>query len=151
MNPSAVLSNGTGNSRMSLDTDLRHHLRETMLEVSRAAQAVLGKPFPASLATPDKILSSTERNTGGKPSMLLDWEVLVFASFFYPFHDYQCHVMGALTNFAALSVLIFKEGRCNGAGGYIRESDQGCKKGGRGYSTVANHVCASEDGPGEAG
>lgn len=74
MNPSAVLSNGTGNARMALDVDLRHHLRECMLEVFRGAEAVLGFPLPASLATPDRILQSTERNTEGKPSMLLDWE-----------------------------------------------------------------------------
>lgn len=71
MNPSSVLSNGTGNARMSKDPELRHHLRETMLEVFRAAEAVLGRPVPPSLATADKILTSTERNTGGKPSMLL--------------------------------------------------------------------------------
>ncbi|KAG8717118.1 hypothetical protein FRC08_008153 [Ceratobasidium sp. 394] len=74
MNPSSVLSNGTGNARMSMDPELRHHLRETMLEVFRAAEAVLGRPVPPSLATADKILTSTERNTSGKPSMLLDWE-----------------------------------------------------------------------------
>ncbi|QRW01916.1 ApbA domain-containing protein [Ceratobasidium sp. AG-Ba] len=74
MNPSSVLSNGTGNARMSVDPELRHHLRETMLEVFRAAEAVLGRPVPPTLATADKILTSTERNTGGKPSMLLDWE-----------------------------------------------------------------------------
>ncbi|KAF8605320.1 2-dehydropantoate 2-reductase [Ceratobasidium sp. AG-I] len=74
MNPSSVLSNGTGNARMSQDPELRDHLRETMLEVFRAAEAVLGRPVPPSLATADKILTSTERNTGGKPSMLLDWE-----------------------------------------------------------------------------
>jgi 2-dehydropantoate 2-reductase len=71
MNPSSVLSNGTGNARMSTDPELRHHLRETMLEVFRAAEAVLGRPIPPSLAPADKILTSTERNTGGKPSMLL--------------------------------------------------------------------------------
>lgn len=71
MNPSSVLSNGTGNARMATDPELRHHLRETMLEVFRAAEAVLGRPIPPSLATADKILTSTERNTGGKPSMLV--------------------------------------------------------------------------------
>jgi len=45
-----------------------------MLEVFRGAEAVLGRPFPKHLATPDQILTSTERNTGGKPSMLVDWE-----------------------------------------------------------------------------
>lgn len=74
MNPSAVLSNGTGNARMALDTELRHHLRECMFEVFRGAEAVLGSPLRSSLATPDRILKSTERNTEGKPSMLLDWE-----------------------------------------------------------------------------
>ncbi|CAE7120319.1 unnamed protein product [Rhizoctonia solani] len=74
MNPSSVLSNGTGNARMSKDPELRHHLRETMLEVFRAAEVVLGRPIPSHLAPADKILISTERNTGGKPSMLLDWE-----------------------------------------------------------------------------
>ncbi|CAE6411781.1 unnamed protein product [Rhizoctonia solani] len=74
MNPSSVLSNGTGNARMSKDSELRHHLRETMLEVFRAAEAVLGRPIPPHLAPADKILTSTERNTDGKPSMLLDWE-----------------------------------------------------------------------------
>ncbi|GAB1519730.1 hypothetical protein RhiTH_002798 [Rhizoctonia solani] len=70
MNPSSVLSNGTGNARMSKDLELRHHLRETMLEVFRAAEAVLGRPIPSHLAPADKILTSTERNTGGKPN----WE-----------------------------------------------------------------------------
>ncbi|KAB5596322.1 hypothetical protein CTheo_307 [Ceratobasidium theobromae] len=74
MNPSSVLSNGTGNARMSKDPELRHHLRETMLEVFRAAEAVLGRPIPLHLAPADKILISSERNTDGKPSMLLDWE-----------------------------------------------------------------------------
>jgi ketopantoate reductase len=35
---------------------------------------VLGRPFPESLATAERIIKSTERNTGGRPSMLLDWE-----------------------------------------------------------------------------
>lgn len=74
MNPSAVLSGGTGNSRMSLDAELRIHLKGCMDEVFVAAPAVLGRPFPEKLARPDKILTSTERNTSGKPSMLLDWE-----------------------------------------------------------------------------
>jgi len=45
-----------------------------MLEVFRAAETILGAPFPSSLATPDEILRSSERNTSGRPSMLLDWE-----------------------------------------------------------------------------
>ena len=74
MNPSACLSNGAGNSRMSLDPELRIHLKACMDEVFHAAPIVLGRPFPSKLATPDKILTSSERNTSGKPSMLLDWQ-----------------------------------------------------------------------------
>ncbi|GAA96165.1 uncharacterized protein L969DRAFT_100678 [Mixia osmundae IAM 14324] len=74
MNPSAVLSGGAGNSTMSLDTELRIHLKACMDEIFVAAPKVLGRSFPEHLATPDKILRSTERNTNAKPSMLLDWE-----------------------------------------------------------------------------
>ncbi|KDN53060.1 ApbA-domain-containing protein [Tilletiaria anomala UBC 951] len=74
MNPSAVLSGGTGNARMSLDAELRRHLQGVMDEIFAAAPSILGRPFPNSLATPEVILKSTERNTGSKPSMLLDWE-----------------------------------------------------------------------------
>lgn len=73
-NPSAVLAGGVGNARMSLDPELRTHLAGVMEEIWRAAPAVLGRPFPAHLAGPAKILASSERNTGSKPSMLLDWE-----------------------------------------------------------------------------
>ena len=73
MNPSAVLSNGAANARMSLDPELRIHLKAGMEEVFRAAEAVLGAPIPKTLATADQILKSTERNTSGRPSMLLDW------------------------------------------------------------------------------
>lgn len=74
MNPSAVLSYGTGNSRMSLDPELRIHLKGCMEEVFSTAPKILGRPFPTKLATSDAILRSSERNTSGKPSMLLDWE-----------------------------------------------------------------------------
>ncbi|KAK9900167.1 2-dehydropantoate 2-reductase [Cystobasidium minutum MCA 4210] len=74
MNPSAVLSGGVGNAAMSLDEETRRHLRACMIEVLETAPKVLGRPFPAKLATADAILKSTERNTSGKPSMLLDWE-----------------------------------------------------------------------------
>lgn len=75
MNPSAVLSGGRGNADMaSSDPELRAHLKGIMDEIFAAAPRVLGAPFPENLATPEKILASTERNTGGKPSMLLDWE-----------------------------------------------------------------------------
>ncbi len=74
MNPSAVLSAGAGNAEMARDPELRQHLRGVMTEVLEAAPRILGRPFPRKLATADAILTSTERNTSGKPSMLLDWE-----------------------------------------------------------------------------
>ncbi|KAL0265389.1 hypothetical protein SLS55_001355 [Diplodia seriata] len=74
MNPSAILSGGRGNADMVLDPDLREHLRGVMQEIWDAAPRVLGAAFPASLASPEQVLRSTERNKGGKPSMLLDWE-----------------------------------------------------------------------------
>ena len=45
-----------------------------MDEVFAAAPKILGVPFPDNLAKPEQILKSTERNKGGKPSMLVDWE-----------------------------------------------------------------------------
>jgi 2-dehydropantoate 2-reductase len=45
-----------------------------MEEVFHAAAVVLGEPLPSHLATSEQILKSTERNTGGRPSMLVDWE-----------------------------------------------------------------------------
>lgn len=75
MNPSAVLSGGTPNATMVKDSNLRLHLEGCMEEVFRAASTVIGIPFPPpKLATIEQILRSTERNEGGKPSMLLDWE-----------------------------------------------------------------------------
>lgn len=74
---------------MSKDPELRHHLRETMLEVFRAAEAVLGRPVPPSLATADEILASTERNTDGKPSMLL-------GTFYPSFKPFGCLLKVAL-------------------------------------------------------
>lgn len=78
MNPSSVLSNGAPNADMASDPELRTHLRECMLEVFRGAEAVLGLKKgafpPKGMATPDAILTSTERNKGGRPSMLGDWE-----------------------------------------------------------------------------
>ncbi|CAI4215447.1 unnamed protein product [Parascedosporium putredinis] len=74
MNPSAVLSGGRGNADMVADAELREHLTGVMDEIRAAVPKILGRPFPDSLATPDRIIRSTERNTGSKPSMLLDWE-----------------------------------------------------------------------------
>lgn len=74
MNPSAVLSGGVGNAEMSLNPELREHLQACMYEVFAAAPKILGVPFPDKLAKPEVILRSTERNKGGKPSMLVDWE-----------------------------------------------------------------------------
>ena len=74
MNPSAVLSGGVGNADMVRDPELQEHLKACMDEVFDAAPKILGRKFPEKLAKPDVILRSTERNKGGKPSMLLDWE-----------------------------------------------------------------------------
>ncbi|OAA62838.1 2-dehydropantoate 2-reductase [Niveomyces insectorum RCEF 264] len=73
-NPSAVLSGGHGNADMAADPELRIHLRAVMDEIWDAAPRILGRPFPANLARPDRILASTDRNKGARPSMLLDWE-----------------------------------------------------------------------------
>ncbi|KAH7103038.1 2-dehydropantoate 2-reductase [Auriculariales sp. MPI-PUGE-AT-0066] len=74
MNPSAVLSGGAGNMIMAKDAELYNHLLSCMREVFRGAEAVLGVPISSKLATPERILESTKRNTDGRPSMLLDWE-----------------------------------------------------------------------------
>ena len=74
MNPSAVLSGGRGNADMVMDPELREHLKGVMDEIRDAMPRILGKGFPESLATPEKIIKSTERNKGGRPSMLLDWD-----------------------------------------------------------------------------
>lgn len=75
MNPSSVLSGGTTNSRMSLDPELRIHLNACMNEIFETAPKILGIPFDEKKhASPERILKSTERNTSGKPSMLLDWQ-----------------------------------------------------------------------------
>jgi 2-dehydropantoate 2-reductase len=73
-NPSAVLSGGRGNADMARDPELRAHLAGVMDELREAAPRVLGRAFPEGLAGPERILRSTERNVGGRPSMLLDWE-----------------------------------------------------------------------------
>lgn len=75
MNPSAVLSGGTPNQAMTLDSELYIHLKGIMDEVLYTAEKVLGISMPKSLATSEAILKSTMKNTSGsKPSMLLDWE-----------------------------------------------------------------------------
>jgi 2-dehydropantoate 2-reductase len=73
-NPSSVLSGGVGNADMVMDPELREHIRGVMDEVFVAVPRILGVSFPDKLASPERILKSTERNTGSKPSMLLDWE-----------------------------------------------------------------------------
>jgi 2-dehydropantoate 2-reductase len=62
MNPSSVLAGGTGNAAMSLDPETRRHLHACMTEVLETAPKVLGRPFPAKLATADAILKSSERS-----------------------------------------------------------------------------------------
>lgn len=80
-NPTAVLAGGRTNADMAADPELRAHLVGVMREIWEAAPRVLGRAFPAAggggageLAGPERILRSTERNVGGRPSMLLDWE-----------------------------------------------------------------------------
>ncbi|KAL7621902.1 hypothetical protein AAE478_007402 [Parahypoxylon ruwenzoriense] len=73
-NPTAVLSGGRGNAEQLTDGELRAHVRGVMEEIRGAAARVLGRPFPDALASPDRIIRSTERNAGARPSMLLDWE-----------------------------------------------------------------------------
>lgn len=75
MNPSSVLSGGSGNQEMSLDPELSRHLEGLMNEVLETAPKVLGKPLPPKLASAEQILNSTKKNSSGsKPSMWLDWE-----------------------------------------------------------------------------
>lgn len=75
MNPSSVLSGGSGNQEMSLDRELAQHLLGIMNEVLETAPKVLGKPLPPKLATAERILESTRRNnSGSRPSMWSDWE-----------------------------------------------------------------------------
>ncbi|CAM1501852.1 Fc.00g038360.m01.CDS01 [Cosmosporella sp. VM-42] len=74
MNPSAVLSGGRGNADMVSDPELQRHLLGVMHEIFDAAPKILGRAFPASMARPEKIVESTARNKGARPSMLLDWE-----------------------------------------------------------------------------
>jgi ketopantoate reductase len=47
-----------------------------MQEIFETAPKVLGREWPSKLASAnaDKILKSSERNTDGLPSMLLDWQ-----------------------------------------------------------------------------
>ncbi|KAI0129405.1 2-dehydropantoate 2-reductase [Xylariales sp. AK1849] len=73
-NPTAVMSGGRGNADQLRDAELREHILGIMNEIWGATTKVLGNPFPENLATPEKIIRSNERNTGAKPSMLLDWE-----------------------------------------------------------------------------
>lgn len=74
MNPSSVLSGGCGNQEMSLDPELSRHLTGIINEVLDTAPNVLGKSLPSKLATAEKIIASTQRNSSGsKPSMWGDW------------------------------------------------------------------------------
>ncbi|KAK6433126.1 hypothetical protein LTR95_010694 [Oleoguttula sp. CCFEE 5521] len=74
MNPSSVLSGGSGNQAMSSDSELSRHLLGVMNEVLETAPKVLGKPLPTKLAPAEKVLESTRKNSSGsKPSMAIDW------------------------------------------------------------------------------
>ncbi|KAJ3173983.1 hypothetical protein HDU87_007196 [Geranomyces variabilis] len=75
-NPSAVLSGGRANAEMLNDPTLREHCVGCIEEVFAAgARLFSDEPFPPPhLATADKLVASSLRNAGSKPSMLLDWE-----------------------------------------------------------------------------
>ena len=77
MNPSSVLSGGSGNQELSQDPELAIHTKGIMDEVLSAAPKVLGKDIPwkeLGLATPEQVLRSVSRNTtGSRPSMYWDW------------------------------------------------------------------------------
>ena len=73
-NPTAVLSGGRGNADQLTDPELREHILGIMHEIWDAAPHVLGRALPPSVAEPERLLRSNERNAGAKPSMLLDWE-----------------------------------------------------------------------------
>ena len=75
MNPSSVLSGCSTNENMSNDPELGRHLVGAMNEVLDVAPKVLGKPLPKHLASAEKVLESTKKNSSGsKPSMAIDWE-----------------------------------------------------------------------------
>lgn len=75
MNPSSVLSGCSTNENMSNDPELGRHLVGVMNEVLDVAPKVLGKPLPKHLASAEKVLESTKKNSSGsKPSMAIDWE-----------------------------------------------------------------------------
>ncbi|KAK7953704.1 hypothetical protein PG988_014398 [Apiospora saccharicola] len=65
---------GLGNADQLKDAELREHIMGVMREIWDAAPKVLGQSLPDDLGTPERIIKSTERNAGAKPSMLLDWE-----------------------------------------------------------------------------
>ena len=72
--PSAILSGGLGNAELALDPIGEAHIRACMQEVFDTAVHIFGSPFPEECASIDAILTSTRRNVGSKPSMLMDWE-----------------------------------------------------------------------------
>jgi len=75
MNPSSVLSNGSSNNAMSLDSEMYIHLKGVMDEILQTAPKVIGEPFPQDFATSERILKSTQKNTSGsRPSMWADWD-----------------------------------------------------------------------------
>jgi 2-dehydropantoate 2-reductase len=74
MNPSSVLTLCPSNSTMAREPEMRIHLLGVMHEILATAPKILGQPMPESFATPEKIITSTLKNTSGsKPSMAVDW------------------------------------------------------------------------------
>lgn len=75
MNPSSVLTLGSSNASMVMDSEMEIHIRGVMTEILETAPKILGQPMPSDFATPEQIIKSTKKNTSGsKPSMAMDWE-----------------------------------------------------------------------------
>lgn len=72
--PTSVLSGGYGNAELALNPVSAKHIRAVMEEIFDTAKQIFGRDFPIECAGIDKILTSTRRNLGAKPSMLIDWE-----------------------------------------------------------------------------
>ncbi|KAK8196137.1 hypothetical protein M8818_007290 [Zalaria obscura] len=74
-NPSSVLSGGSSNATMALDSEAQLHIKGVMDEVLTTGPKVLNTQFPKEFATSEAILRSTQKNTSGsRPSMWADWE-----------------------------------------------------------------------------
>lgn len=75
LSPTSVLTGGLTNAAMANDRELSTHLRATVACIQDLGCAVLGQPFPAHLASPDRILRDVARGDPRiRPSMTVDWD-----------------------------------------------------------------------------